>query len=175
MNLRQKLDIIHNVGRWTMLTNDDGEFCLFSTRDNGGDLRDSGWWKTKKEAIECQRGFCGYLPEDFDYYAKEENWRIVRTGTPEEFDKVEGYKEGQKVRITENTIGNGFGFIEERYKDNWRVSNENKDDWHTFPASAIEPYFEDEQEEEMVEVKTFKSTLKTALEELKKKVIKIIK
>ena len=171
MNLREKLDIIHNVGRWTMLMDDEGEFCLFSTRDEDGNLRDSGWWKTKKEAIECQRGFCGYLPEDFDYYAKEENWRIVRTGTPEEFDNVEGYKEEDKVRIVGK---DSVRFIKGKSGGDWRIWNKDRTNWIFLPPSAIEPYFEDEEEEEMVEVKISKSTLKTALEELKKRGIRVI-
>ena len=156
MKTSEKLETNWKAGLWTEIKNGQGKYRLITMKTEDGRFHathpqaDNDFWINR-----CVPIFLA--PE----YIDSRDWQIIRTIHPSEL-MGPGYEVGQKVRIKPNakeeceklriswaddktrTAEDGLGFIKEAWGHDWIVWNKNKKDWFTFPASALEPYFEDE-------------------------------
>lgn len=160
MNFSKKLRENYRCGKCTIVQNEFEDYNIFSTPNADGELRQSEWNDTIEK---CKEEIGTYDPDtdrDIDNFSEHYSWRIIGTIDFSELGG-EGYKEGEKVRILrdakekceksglswsddkEKRSKAGWGFITGKEGSNYLV-----DGW-TFPASALEPFLEEEKVEEM--------------------------
>lgn len=75
----------------------DGEYCLFSTKDENGGFRESGWYRTEKEALNRCGSQFGYDNDDIVACAKRGDWQFVRYVSPSELLGTGGYQVGDRA------------------------------------------------------------------------------
>lgn len=148
------------AGYYTVVQDNFGNFCLFSTKNENGTLRHSGFLLILEDAITNTGSFSGYSKDIILEVAKDDNWKIIDTIHPSEL-MGSGLKPGQKVRIKENAkeecekyhlgwnehMGKMVGKICEVMKklgSDYTIYNGNKTDFWLFPPTALSPVYEDD-------------------------------
>lgn len=153
-------------GLYTLVIDKNEYYRLFSTKDEDGNLRFSGFCSIKQEAISRNGEYNGYNQEDIEQRSEENDWRIVRTIHPSEL-MGKGFKVEDKVRVRKGEYKGKIGKVK-GVNGNF-VYIRMKHSVGNFYSDRLEPYFEDEEETVTVQIS------KASLEELKKSGIKIIK
>jgi len=134
----------------TVVRDKDGDYCIFCTLGPDGDLRISGWMSSVEEAMEYIGWTSGYSEDLIDLRAKQSSWQIIKTI---DFSKLggEGYKVGDRVRvISTGKIGRIEKYENDENETHVNVAFGGNDVTHCIcvPRSQVEPYFEDEEEED---------------------------
>jgi len=136
-------------GKMAVIQDKDGYYCIFSTPDDSGDLRCSGFGKDLEIAKRKIGKFAGFTKDDFLERAKEENWQFHSYIDISEFFDRSGYEKEMKVRhIETGKIGIIKGLTSlfankiDRGSVNVEVEDGNINHWD---YTSIEPVHEDEQ------------------------------
>lgn len=182
MKTSEKLEANWKAGLWTEIKNGHGEYRLITMKNKYGGFYatfpqdENGSW-----ANHCATATLS--PE----YIDTRDWQIIRTIHPSEL-MGPGYEAEQKVRIKPNAkeecekgdyawhlekqkmFEDGFGYVKCGKKSYLDIWNKNRSNWFIFPPTAIEPYFEDEEEKETIEIggsKYLKREFEEAVKNLK--------
>ena len=158
MKTSEKLYANWKAGLWTEIKNGQGKYRLITMKTGDGAFH-STYPQAKND---FWANFCAtnvLTPE----YIDSRDWQIIRTIHPSEL-MGPGYEVGQKVRIKPNAkekcLKEQMGWNEDRIKmfndgfafacnsdwTCWRLKCKDQERFTTFPATALEPYFEDEIE-----------------------------
>lgn len=157
MKLSEKLLTNYRCGKMTVVQDNNNKlYCIFSTPDSDGGLRESDWDITIEGCMQSVGNYHGNTKRNID----EQNWSIIKTI---DFASLgEGYRKGERVRILPNAkeecekgamwdddmaqmIKDGCGFIAEKNGGDWGVWNKDRSGWFYFPCTCLEPYFEDKE------------------------------
>jgi hypothetical protein len=88
--------------QFTLATNSEDEYCVFTTLDYEGNLRMSGWMETEQEALEYLGDDCG---DSIDADEIEEGgYEIVRTFSPSDYMKECGQKNTKEIKAAIETL-----------------------------------------------------------------------
>jgi len=181
MKFSEKLEANWKAGKYTLVKDlADGEFALFTTKDQRGSVRNTLWTSQEKDTLFAHTQDVTIDKSELD----KMNLKIIRTIDPMEL-MGSGYEEGQKVRILPNAkeecekyeLGwpidkarmaeDGWGYMEAHYSFTYEVRTKDRSKRFTFPPSAIEPYFEDEETVKIGEVTYNKAEFEEAVKNLK--------
>lgn len=181
MKFSEKLEANWKVGKYTLVKDlHDGEFALFTTKDRRGSIRNTLWASQEKDTLFDHTHDVTIDKSELDKMSLQ----IIRTIDPMEL-MGPGYEEGQKVRILPNAkeeceksgvhwnrwrdelAKRGYGFINMRVGSDWALDSMNCTDTWIFPASTIEPYFEDEEVTEIAGVKYSKADIEALVKSAK--------
>jgi len=183
MKFSEKLEANWKAGKYTLVKDlADGEFALFTTKDQRGSVRNTLWTSQEKDTLFAHTHDVTIDKSELD----KMNLKIIRTIDPMEL-MGSGYEEGQKVRILPNAmelcekaglggfinvdkqlaVKDGFGFFKLTAGLSYGIYNKDKGNWFNFPPSAIEPYFEDEETVKIGEVTYNKAEFEEAVKNLK--------
>lgn len=166
MNFYDKLMTNYRCGKCTVVKNDRGQFCTFSTPYSSGNLREGRWCGSEEEAMKHIGYFDGLIKETIDKLSKKEDWQIVKTI---DFSDLggEGYRVGEKVRILPDArkvnekkgvdfasgmdamVEDGYGYLSVVESGRLCILNKGRSDRWYFTPSSVEPFLE---EDEILEV-----------------------
>ena len=160
MNIYEQLEANWEAGYYSVVQDDFGYFCIFSTKNENNTLRYSGWYTSFEQARTNIGQYKEYEGDLLLKNAKENKWKIIDTIHPSEL-MCSGLKPKQKVRIKDNAkeecLKSGLGWNEHMAKmvgiicevkgklgSDYRVYNGNKTNHWNFPPSALTPVYEEE-------------------------------
>lgn len=101
LTIAEQLMENHNNGLFTVVQDEDNEYAVFSTLDDAGQLRFSGWCEDKREALK-EIGCDGY--NDVNRFAKENQWVIIETINPSDYMKECAKKNTKEIKEAIETL-----------------------------------------------------------------------
>lgn len=103
LTIAEQLMENHNSGLFTVVQDEDDEYKVFSTLNDDGNLRDSGWYPTEQLALEHIGEDEGY-GNDLDECATDCEWKIIRTINPSDYMKECGKKNTKEIKDAIETL-----------------------------------------------------------------------
>ena len=152
MTFYEKLLKNYEAGLFTLVQGLDDKFCVFSTKNNNGNLRWSGWQPTEEKTLNYIGSETGFNESSINCFVVSENWKIIRTIHPSE-PMGKGYKVGDKFKVIRTGQIEIVKSCTKGLYGMRLIVGDNVVGYHT---NEIKPYFE---EEEMVTIEISKKSL----------------
>lgn len=150
MKFSEKLLKNYECKKMTVVRREDGFYSIFNTLDDYGHLRWSGVCDSIEDALKRIGSEEGLSWGAVDDISERQSWQIIKTIDFSELGG-KGYQKGDKIRrIKTGQIG-VVAFVDEHGVGTCCKDQYGNDENGYLPFSGVEPYFEDEDEEEEAE------------------------